>query len=79
MGTASGMLLGLILVGIQQYIGLIQLGTGTEFLLVSFPVELRLLDFVLVFFTVMTIGFLATKYAMIRFQKKELSLESNQN
>ena len=69
-GTVSGMILGLLLVGLQQYVGLIELGSGTEFLLVSFPVELRLGDFILVFFTVMFIGFLATKYAMLRFQKK---------
>ncbi len=64
-GSVSGLLLGAGFVRLQEKFGLIKLysadGSG-NFIVDAYPVRLDMLDVVLVFVTVMAIGFLASKY-----------------
>ena len=62
-GSILGLVLGLLLLGIQQEFGLVRLGGGAgDFIIDAYPVRLLWLDFFWVFLTVIVIGFLATWY-----------------
>jgi len=74
-GAASGMILGGILCWIQQSWGLIRMGgPGSTFVVNSYPVRMQPLDFLLVFFTVMLIGYLAAWYPVYNIRKISTSL-----
>lgn len=65
-GSMAGLLLGFVILFLQQQYGLIQLGGGDgAFIISAYPVKLQLVDFVTVFITVMIIGFIATIYPVI--------------
>ena len=59
-GGLLGLLLGIIAVLTQQYSGIIRLGNGGSYIIDAYPVALQLADVALVFFTITTIGSLAS-------------------
>jgi len=72
LGTILGLFLGTIFIFIQKYYGLIKLYSSTEkgsFIVNAYPVKIYMQDYILVLFTVLFIGFLASKYA-VRFVVK---------
>ena len=71
-GTIIGIVLGLLLCYLQQRFGLITLGTGDNFLVDAYPVSVHLTDVLLVFVTVLLVGFLAVRYPVIYLSKKLL-------
>jgi len=63
MGSISGLLIGLVILLLQQHFGLVSLGSNAgDFIINAYPVKMYFADFVKVFFTVIFIGFLATWY-----------------
>lgn len=62
-GAVCGVLLGLLLCWLQQTFGFLSLG-GEEgsFIVDAYPVSVQLLDVVLVFVTVVVVGFLSVCY-----------------
>ena len=59
-GGLLGLLLGIIAVLTQQYFSIIRLGNGGSYIIDAYPVALQLADVALVFFTITTIGSLAS-------------------
>lgn len=71
-GAISGIILGLILCFIQQKFGLIRLGSGDgTFVVDAYPVSVHAWDVVLIFITVLTVGFLSVWYP-VRYLSKRL-------
>lgn len=63
LGSLSGLLIGFLILFVQQQFGIIQLGNETgDFIIDAYPVKLLPLDFAYVFLTVIIIGFVATWY-----------------
>ena len=60
-GALSGIVLGLLLCYIQQRFGIISLGGGS-FIVDAYPVSVHVTDVVLIFITVITVGFLSVWY-----------------
>lgn len=74
-GAVTGMILGGILCWIQQTYDVIRMGgPNSTFVVNSYPVQMQLLDFLLVFFTVMLIGYLAAWYPVHNIRKINTSL-----
>lgn len=74
-GAAGGIALGAVLCWIQQAFGLIRMGgQGSTFVVDSYPVRMQPLDFLLVFCTVMIIGYLAAWYPVHNIRKLGISL-----
>ena len=69
-GAFAGIVLGLLLCYLQQRFGLIALGSGA-FVVDSYPVSVHLTDVVLVFVTVLVVGFLSVWYP-VRYLSKRL-------
>ena len=62
-GTIAGLIAGLIILFLQQHFGIIKLGNGSGgFIIDAYPVHMKILDFIIVFFTVQVIGLLASWY-----------------
>ena len=62
-GAVVGIVLGLILCLVQQHFGIITLGGGgNSFIVDAYPVSVHLTDIVLVFATVVVVGFLSVWY-----------------
>ncbi len=62
-GTMAGLIAGLIILFLQQHFGIIKLGNGSGgFIIDAYPVHMKILDFIIVFFTVQVIGLLASWY-----------------
>ena len=59
-GGLLGLALGIVAVLAQQYFGIIRLGNGGNYIIDAYPVALELADVALVFFTITTIGSLAS-------------------
>ena len=71
-GAVSGIILGLILCYAQQEFGIISLGGGSgAFVVDAYPVSVHLWDVVLVFVTVLAVGFLSVWYP-VRYLSKRL-------
>jgi ABC-type lipoprotein release transport system permease subunit len=66
LGALIGIVSGLILALLQQEAGLIKMGSAGAFVIDSYPVRVAFTDILIVFVTVMTIGFLAAWYAVYR-------------
>ena len=62
LGAGIGIVLGLLLCFLQQHFGFISLGNSGEFLVEAYPVRVQAGDILLVFCTVIVVGFLAVKY-----------------
>ncbi len=70
-GAFSGLILGLIICLLQQYLGLLRLGSGQgEFVLDAYPVSVYPLDILLILITVSVIGFLAVIYPVNSLRKR---------
>ena len=73
-GAISGILLGLLLCGLQQQFGLVSLGsTSGAFIINAYPVSVHPEDVILIFVTVLVVGFLAVWYPVRYFSKRLLA------
>lgn len=70
-GAVAGVILGLILCLVQQEYGIISLGNSGSFVVDSYPVSVHAWDVVLIFITVLVIGFISVWYP-VRFLSKRL-------
>ena len=71
-GAITGIVLGLLLCFLQQRFGLISLGGGNgSFVVDAYPVSVHATDIILVFVTVITVGFLSVWYP-VRYLSKRL-------
>ena len=71
-GAVIGIILGLGLCFLQQEYGLISLGTAGDFVVDAYPVSVHAWDVVIVFFTVLLIGFLSVWYPVNYLSRKLL-------
>ena len=63
LGTMIGLVLGYVILLLQQQYGFISLGDGNgAFIIDAYPVQMKWTDFVVVFFTVQIIGMIASWY-----------------
>ena len=73
-GGIIGLLLGILLVLLQQQFGFVKFGTGGNYVVDAYPVLLKIKDVLLIFATIMLVGctsaFLTVRHAM---QKSDLS------
>jgi len=76
-GGILGLLLGFILLVLQQEFGLLQLGSGGGFIIDAYPVKMKAIEFVFVFLTVQFIGLLATWYPVKYLFRKEVAVKLN--
>jgi lipoprotein-releasing system permease protein len=73
-GAVAGIVVGLTLCWVQQQFGVIGLGNSAgSFIIDSYPVSVHPVDVVLVFLTVMLVGFLATWYPVRYFSRRLLT------
>ena len=73
-GAVLGVLIGLLLCWLQQQYGIVRLGTSEgSFVVNAYPVSVHPWDIVLIFFTVMAVGFLSVWYPVRYFSKRLLS------
>ena len=67
-GGIIGLLLGIILVSLQQHFGFVKFGTGGNYVVDAYPVLLKLKDVLLIFATILVVGctsaFLTVRHAM---------------
>ncbi len=71
LSAVSGLVVGFVVLWVQQRYGLVQLGSGNGgFIINAYPVQMRWPDFVYVFITVFVIGFAAAWYP-VRFLLKD--------
>ena len=71
-GAVIGIILGLTLCFLQQEYGLISLGTAGDFVVDAYPVSVHAWDIVLIFITVVLVGFLSVWYPVNYLSKKLL-------
>ncbi len=72
-GAVLGIIIGVVLCLIQQHYGFLKFGSSAgQFIVDAYPVSVKVLDLVVVFFTVVVIGFLAVWYPVKHFSKKQL-------
>ena len=62
LGTLVGLILGVALCLAQQHFGWLKLGTGTEYIISAYPVQVQALDILLVGGIVLLLGFIAAWY-----------------
>lgn len=72
-GAIIGMLLGGLLLFLQQKFGLISMGSAGAFIIDSYPVKMEFLDFLAVFAVVMLIGWLTSLFPVRHISKNFLS------
>ena len=73
-GAVIGILVGLLLCWIQQQFGVIALGSSAgSFIVNAYPVSVHPWDVVLIFVTVLVVGFLSVWYPVRYFSKRLLS------
>lgn len=70
-GAVAGVILGLILCLVQQEYGIISLGNSGSFVVDSYPVSVHAWDVLLIFITVLVIGFISVWYP-VRYLSKRL-------
>jgi lipoprotein-releasing system permease protein len=73
LGAIIGLLLGSVVCFVQQEFGIIQLQGSGSFVIDSYPVSMELLDFLLIFSTVLIIGFIAAWYPVRYITRNYLS------
>jgi ABC-type lipoprotein release transport system permease subunit len=75
-GALTGLLSGILVVSVQEKFGLLKLGGGQgAFVIDAYPVELRLVDIGVVMLTVVTIGLLASVYA-VRYALRDAKVQA---
>lgn len=70
-GAFIGVALGLLFCWLQQTFGLIRLGSSGSFVVDAYPVSVEIMDVVIVFVTVLLVGFLSVWYP-VRYLSKRL-------
>lgn len=65
-GAMIGYILAIIIYILQKTVGIVKLSGGANLLIDTYPIEIKIFDFVLVFFTVMFIGFIAAWLPSLR-------------
>lgn len=70
-GAVSGVIIGLVLCLIQQEYGIISLGNAGSFIVDAYPVSVHTWDVVLVFVTVLIVGFISVWYP-VRYLSRRL-------
>ncbi len=73
-GAIVGIIIGVIICWIQKEFGLVPLDTSGSFIISDYPVEMKVFDFVLVFITVVGIGFIAAWYPVRYITRKFVQL-----
>jgi len=68
-GGIIGMLLGLLICWLQIEYGFVKLQSSSSFIISSYPVEMKLQDFAVVFITILGLGFITTLYPSYRASK----------
>lgn len=76
-GGISGLVLGFVILYLQQHFGLLKLGTGEGFIIDAYPVKMKAVEFVGVFLVVQFIGLLATWYPVKYLFRKEARIKLN--
>ena len=72
-GAVLGVLIGLLLCWLQQQYGIVRLGSSEgSFVVDAYPVSVHPWDIVLIFFTVMAVGFLSVWYPVRYFSRRLL-------
>ena len=72
-GAITGIILGVLLCILQQQYGLVSLGTESgSFVVDAYPVEIHITDIIMIFVTVMAVGFISARYPVRYFAKKIL-------
>ena len=72
-GAIAGILVGLLLCFVQQQFGIISLGSSAgSFVIDAYPVSIHLTDIILIFLTVLLVGFLSVWYPVHYFSKRLL-------
>ncbi len=70
-GAIAGIILGLMLCWLQQTFGLVGLGKSSGMFIVdAYPVSVHAIDIIIIFFTVVIVGFLAVWYPVRHFAKR---------
>ena len=73
-GAIIGILIGLLLCWIQQTFGIISLGSSEgAFVINAYPVSVHPLDIIIIFITVLAVGFLSVWYPVHYFSKRLLT------
>ena len=73
LGAVLGIFTGLLLCFIQQHFGIISLGSSAgSFVIDAYPVSIHLTDILLIFLTVLLVGFLSVWYPVHYFSKRLL-------
>lgn len=72
-GAVSGIVFGVLLCWLQQTFGLISLGAAGSFIVDAYPVSVHWEDVVLIFFTVLAVGFLSVWYPVRYLSRRLLS------
>lgn len=72
-GAVAGVVLGVLLCWLQQTFGLISLGASGSFIVDAYPVSVHWQDVVLVFVTVLAVGFLSVWYPVRYLSRRLLS------
>ena len=79
-GAVGGILLGLSLCFAQQQFGFITLGRGNgNFLVDAYPVSVHITDVILIFLTVIAVGFLSVWYPVHYFSRRLLKASKQHN
>ena len=72
LGTLSGLFVGVLLCLGQQHFGWLKLGTGAEYVISAYPVQVQAPDILMVAVIVLTLGFVAAWYPSRKIQIKQL-------
>ncbi len=62
LGAVAGLVLGIAICLVQQHFGLLKLGSGTEYIISSYPVQVQAWDIAVIGVTVILLGFAAAWY-----------------
>ncbi len=74
MGAVIGIIIGLLLCWIQQQYGIVRLGnTAGSFVIDAYPVSVHPMDIIIIFVTVLVVGFLSVWYPVRYFSKRLLA------
>jgi lipoprotein-releasing system permease protein len=72
-GSITGLFLGTTISWIQQRFGVIKLTGSGSFIIDAYPVHIEVIDIILIWITVLLIGFLAARYPVRQISRKYLS------
>ncbi len=62
LGALTGLVAGIAICLVQEHFGLLKLGSGTEYIISTYPVQVQFLDIVIIGITVILLGFVSAWY-----------------